>query len=1120
MRKLSRRSARSAGESFSAPRRRHSGNVLEKGHERCYTAFMKIILSNTAHDAYHRVLSELKGRLADGGEHVVIVPDKFTASSERGVIATLGLDAVFNVSVTSFTRLAEKTIGRRIRKCLTPQGSVLLLAKVIDENRGALRYYARAARSTGFAEEFYAALTAVRNSGVTAAQLRAAAVRAPENVKGKFEDMALIYERYLAALGDRRSDSSTRLEAFAAYLASGEVKMPAHFYVVDFYDFKSPELDILCGLASSAFSLTVGMVGGEGNPNERIYCDGAARRLLAACGGGEVVRSRERLHPAAEEISRRLFSYDPPERRTECGGKVRLIAARSRTEEINFLMREITGKVAAGARYRDFEVVLSDVDGYKAELKSAFLRSGIPFFIDTREMLSEQTKTRFLLSALASVRSGLRLAEVAEFVKNPLFNYGVEDGVDAAFRFENYCLKYNADRSRLTEPFTIGSGSEIAAAESVRVRLCKALEPLVFRGSIGTEQFAERVRAFLDSFDGAWKVHTAKLTETSLYYAKCADQVDEKIDSLLDEMQDTLSAEGDVAYFERMFKAAVQTVRIALVPTWLDSVYVGGTDSRYLGGGDVYVLGANVGKLPAGADGGAVISPRDEDLLAALDVKISPTVTQRIYSELMSVTEIMKRPKGTLTVCYPEGDPAGELRPSAVIAELRGMLSEDGAPLPVRRAELPPLSELSADARRAAVRTVCPTPRACLHEVLGGLSQPAAGYLAAAELSLPEEDRNRLDVLRSRVRPTERLAADAAAEAEKASGGRTSPSRLESYFTCPYMQYFSYVLRLRERKKAEPESKDYGVILHAVLEKFFGIYKENGIAAEDARKIAEEVFDECVQEDPGFSAAAAEPRVKRVLARLRREAAEVCAVLLKGAERSQYKPVYVEQYIGGGEIPALTVSARGQSVELRGRIDRVDMSDGKFFVVDYKTYKSADFTLSDIYTGRKIQLYLYLSAIAAAKGWKPVGAFYLPVSYDFSQEEWTLCYRGNMTDDIAEARRIEPLLDSDGSLYRGADGKGKYAPPHFVSDGDFDSIAAYVRRLAGGGAADIAEGRILAEPLKGACKRCDYVSACAWSGTLKGLSPQGGVKVTDFADDLVCPRRKLCPENSESEDEE
>ena len=222
---------------------------------------MKIILSNTAHDAYHRVLEELKRKLPDGGEHVIIVPDKFTASSERGVIATLGLDAVFNVSVTSFTRLAEKMVGSRIRKCLTPQGAVMMLAKVIEENRDKLRHYSRAARSSGFAEAFYAALTAVRNSGVSPETLRAAAARAPENVKGKFEDMALIYERYLAALGDRRSDSSTRLEAFAAYLASGEVKMPAHFYVVDFYDFKSPELDILCGLASSALSLTVGMVG-------------------------------------------------------------------------------------------------------------------------------------------------------------------------------------------------------------------------------------------------------------------------------------------------------------------------------------------------------------------------------------------------------------------------------------------------------------------------------------------------------------------------------------------------------------------------------------------------------------------------------------------------------------------------------------------------------------------------------------------------------------------------------------------------------------------------------------------------------------------------------------------
>ena len=368
---------------------------------------MKMIFSNTAHDAYHRVLAELKKRLPSGGEHIVIVPDGFTASSERGVIATLGLSSVFNVSVTSFTRLAEKSMGAKIKKCLTPQGSVMLLAKVIEENRGGLVYYSKAARANGFAEEIYAALTALRNSGITPEKLRDAARRAPENVRGKFADMALIFDSYVSALGKRHSDSTTRLEAYAAWLKEGGA-VPAHFYVVDFYDFKSPELDILAGLAKSALSLTVGMVGGRGGPNERIYCDAAADRLIAACGGGEIERAHETLHPALDVISRRLFSYEPPEERTECAGKVRLVAARTRTEEIDFLMREIVSKVRAGGRYRDFEVVVSDVEGYKAELKSAFLRSGIPFFIDTREMLSEQTKTRFLLAALAAGKGRMR----------------------------------------------------------------------------------------------------------------------------------------------------------------------------------------------------------------------------------------------------------------------------------------------------------------------------------------------------------------------------------------------------------------------------------------------------------------------------------------------------------------------------------------------------------------------------------------------------------------------------------------------------------------------------------------------------------------------------------------
>lgn len=1079
---------------------------------------MKMIFSNTAHDAYHRVLDELRQRLRGGGEHIVIVPDKFTASSERGVIATLGLDAVFNVRVTSFTRLAEKSMGARIKKCLTPQGSVMLLANVIEENRDNLVFYHKAARSAGFAEEFYAALTALRNSGITPEKLREAARRAPENVRGKFADMALIYERYVMALGDRHSDSTTRLEAYAAWLREGGA-VPAHFYVVDLYDFKAPELDILAGLAKSALSLTVGMVSGKGNPNERIYPDGAAERLIAACGGGEVVFAREELHPALDAVSRRLFSYEPPEERVENGGKVRLVSAATRTEEIEFLAREIRAKVTEGARYLDFEVALSDVEGYKAEVKSVFARYGIPFFIDTRELLAEQTKTRCLLSALAAARSGLRRQETSELVKNPLFYGMFGEKEDAAFRFENYCLRYNISFGRFMEPFTLGGEEERAYAEGVRAKLCEVLAPFLFKGETDTADFVARTEKFLAALDGTWREHVARLTETSLYYAKCADQVDEKIMSLLEEMNETLHGKGDVAYFERMLKATVQTVKIALVPTLLDAVYVGGTSNRYLGGGDVYILGANVGKLPAGAEGGAVISEADEALFERLGAPVSPTVAQRNYSEMMSVTEIMKRPKGTLTVCFPESDHAGELRQSVVVSELRGMLAEDGEPIPVRRVADMLEQELCGWGRDKAFVSVLATPKACMHEALAHLSsRDRFGMAETAAECVSEEDGRRLRRIYDRQEPVAKLSAVAVKAARKASGGRISPTRLETLFTCRYMQYFSYILGLKRREEASPESRDFGLVLHGVLEKFFREYMKNGVKEEDVRPLAERFFAESVEENVSVAAAADEPGMERVLGRVREEAVRVCSVLRAQAERSKFKPVYVEQYIGGAEIPALTVDAGGEKAELRGRIDRVDEHDGKFFVIDYKTYKSAELKLADIYAGRKIQLYLYLDAIRRAKGWQPVGAFYLPLSFDFGAEEWRLRYRGNMTDDISVARAMEPLFAEEESLFPAPNANGDMKEPRFLSEGAFDTVTSYVRRLAERGAKEIAEGRIAAQPLKGACGNCDFASVCAWKGRNElALNGGGRIGVDDLEQDIVAPRRRL--ESSEEEDE-
>lgn len=1085
-------------------------------HKPCYTRNMKVIISNTSHDAYHRMLNELKRRLPDGGEHFVIVPDRFTASAERGVIETLGLSASFNVSVTSFTRLAERTIGGRIKKCLTPQGSVMMLAKVIEEKRDELKYYGKATRLAGFADEFYAALTAIRNSGIGSADMRAAAEHAPAAFADKVHDLCLVYEGYLAALAGRHSDSSTRLEAFAQYLSECPPQA-AHYYVVDFYDFKSPELAILGGLAKCAASLTVGLVGGFSNPNRRIYCDGVVKRLTDCCDGVEIETASERLNPVADVISRRLFSYEPPAKRVENNGKVRIIGARNVSEEILALMTHIKTRVSEGARYKDFEVVLADPDCYKPELKSAFLRFGIPFFIDTRELLAEQTKVRYVLSAIAVVRSRYARAEVLELIKNPLFVHGIEGGENSVFRFENYVLRYNVDYGRFTQPFALGGDEERAVAESVRGKLVKVTELFAFAGDIPSEEFVTRTRAFLGAADEAWKQHTAKLTEMSLYYAKCADQVDEKTDAVLDEIAEALCASGDIAYFENVFKSMLRTVKIALVPTYLDAVYVGTTENRYLGGGDVWFLGANVGKFPAGKGGGTVLSPKDEETFAALGVEINPAQRQRIFSELMSVTEIMKKPKGTLVISYPESDLRTELRPSTVITELRGMLSENGEPLGVETFTTDNLPELRGEERNRMVRALYSTPQACLHGILGGLRRKRNGELSSAARKFVNAEGEKI---LKRVYERDELPDFLSSEAAHAAAGegviRTSASRLETYFSCPYKHFLNYTLKLKEREEAGFVRTDNGTILHGVLQEFFKAVRAGRVTDGNLAQIVDRAFDATVRKIERIDVLRDEPVVKRALDRLREESERMCAELFRVSRRSRFAPRYIEEHIGGTEIPSLSFDVDGRRVELTGYIDRVDVLDDKFVIIDYKTYKGAELALKDVYSGERIQLYIYLRAIEKGKGWRPVGAFYLPISNDYADEnERRYRYSGQYTSDDDEANEIDNRFstDPDGCVLPVQGTRGRKIL-RLAPEG-FDLVSGYVERLVRRGAGEIMRGDIAPCPLSAKqCDDCDFGTVCAFKGRNVREVP-GRISMEDFAVDATETQRT---KSAQSED--
>ncbi len=1083
---------------------------------------MKIIVSNTSHGAYRGVLGEIAAN--SDKRCIVLAPDRFTASVERGLISSLGLKSTFGLEVMSFTRLASRLMGKDLLGCLTPEGSVMLIGKVIADclNAGELTYYNRSALTDGFASELYAALTAIRNSGISSDTLENSAEMFNPAMKAKLKDIAAIYKGYLAALEGRRSDSTTRLEALAEFVDKNpSCTADICFFSTDIYDFSVPELDVLRALAKRAYSLTVGVTSGYDNPNRRIYPDRMLNRLVNLTGDAvEIVRNDEELPEPIATLSTRLFSYASPAKKAENGGKISIRRAADRTDEVTALALDVLEHVQNGGRYKDFEVFAPELSDYAPTVKQVFARYGIPFFIDSKEPLVNQTKTRYLMQAIACVRSGFARREVLEFVKNPLFALR-RTSEDSVFVFENYVLKYNVDHSRFLSSFTLcetdrkgqkkkfkyAIGEDKAAVseydecevpEQVRMLLTSELVPLLDagKGKAPTERFVAAARELLESCEDAWRAHVETLASMSEYYFKCAEQVDKKLSSVLDEVESVLTGETDLAGFEGILKSMFKTIKIALVPTYLDCVFVGSLDSRFMGMGHVYILGATNDKLPSSSEAGAVLTPKDELALQAAGVNLTPDRRQKLLNEMYSVLDLMKKARGRLVLSYPEAAGGGRLRPSTVIAELKELVEQDGEPLCEQFVSFDSPSNVEED--RLAYLLL--TKKSCYYEALGARGRMKADdrhIIGAAEV-LSEADFGRVAMGEL---PPERIRLPRGAYPAKS----TSVSRLESFFACPYSHFFKYVLSLSPRKDGKPQGTENGTVLHKVLELFFGEIRDGAqIAEEDIRERAYGYFDVAIREN-GFQPLLERPETGRLLARLKEEAVAVCAELYKISKRSKFKPLLLEAKIGEGELSCKPLSG---DIALKGIVDRVDTYGDYFTVIDYKTYKNPAITPTDLYYGRKLQLYIYMTAVRDSLRLKPAGVFYLPITSNYFSENDDVRYkfRGQTSDDESVLESLDEYYVSNKNecVIPVSMKRGGFNPETHLGALGFDAFGEYATRLAAEGAKQIAEGYIRPSPLE-KCDMCDFCDICKFKngGVRKATKPD----VTVFYDEYNAQRR-------------
>ena len=162
-----------------------------------------------------------------------------------------------------------------------------------------------------------------------------------------------------------------------------------------------------------------------------------------------------------------------------------------------------------------------------------------------------------------------------------------------------------------------------------------------------------------------------------------------------------------------------------------------------------------------------------------------------------------------------------------------------------------------------------------------------------------------------------------------------------------------------------------------------------------------------------------------------------------------------------------------------GNVDRVDGTDKYVRIIDYKTGKIDD-SATAYYTGRKLQMQLYMSALKGDR--IPAGVFYFPAAVDYTDDnDGRFRMKGFMNGDE------EALLAGDKNLTEGK--KSEYFPSalknppavkRVMDESTFCDFLDYAVLVARQGAEEVKAGYIAPTPYEGNCEYCKYGGMCGF----------------------------------------
>ena len=1084
------------------------------------------------------------------GNTILIVPDQFSAQSERNAFFYLGIKASMDLRILDFDRLGYKAVrelGVQVPELIDKYGRHMLLMQIISqkEKDGSLKMYKGMSEKNSFISLMNSMISELKRNNVTCEMLEEAGKSLDDStyLKYKIGDIFEIYNAYEQETQGRYLDSEDYVTFYGDAVRRSSIAAGARVWIYGFDTFTARNLQVITRIAQTAECVNIVMNYEEqpdkDAPDAGFIVEDDRKDIFSLTGNVirqiETAASEENIDVVINTIegcpAGSIWSSASSEK-----DKIVLAQTTNAYEEAERAAAHILELVRDGGyRYSDISVICNDMQGLGAILGRTLNNWGIPAFIDQKRKVLHHPAVALVITLMDLAAEGFGNDSVMRLIKTGLLEI---DEIDSQL-LENYAYAYRIRGSRWREPFTkkgkIFGDDDLDRINVIRETVVRIADDV--KASMGSRNSAgEKVRGLYSYLVSQFGIEErleklmdrqeeAGLLEASSETGQSWNAICRIFDQIVEIAGDRKLSNGQL---KKLVTDGLEEMEIGLVPSSTDCVVIGTMQRTRLSRNRVLmVIGANDGILPMGGTEEALLSEPEIEKLSSLNINAAKTEHMMRGEETLAIYRNLSAPREHLYMSCSSLDSSGEaIKPSHIFENLKEFASSgEGLTL---------LGDLDDD-----------------KGILSAVTTPAGtiGHLADAVRSFREDgqiDEDWYQVIRWYL-ANDDCRFDKMQEGMEFSGSfraldekfatslymgdfkemMVSASRLEKYSACPFAHFMTYGLKPERIEEYRIGASQTGDIYHECLMRFSQKLSEDGLPAGDERSgwmrmneelcrrmITSILSEEMNQYGEGIMNSGQEEKYR--VSRIADICTDVAMTLVKQVQKGQVKEMAFEKRFGAGEdIGPIRISVGDKTVLLRGIIDRMDILDtgsgqDAVRIVDYKT-GDAEIRKEYYDTGYKLQLMVYMNAVLGegCETLVPAGVFHFNIGEMDENDDV-----GSVSAEDYEGRRdrnyrLKGFVLNDEKIIRAMDREfsvesdvipvkikkdeqyAAAAKGRLFSGNEFrelcEQVDVQVKRIC----SEILSGNINAAPvqegtMKSACTYCNYKSVCMFDTSFSG----------------------------------